>query len=127
MIMRLALLVWFLLWARVGFPWRSFQWMATLHHVELIPFNGGSLRSQLLNVLAFIPLGVMGTQIGWHPRLVIAGGFAVSALTEFLQLFSTRRYPSTTDLILNTLGVLMGIVIVLTWKSAARSAFDRNY
>lgn len=73
----------------------------------------GSLRGQLLNVLAFVPLGIIATRLGWRPRTVIVVGFAVSLLTEFLQLFSTRRYPSTTDLILNTMGVLLGVAIAV--------------
>jgi glycopeptide antibiotics resistance protein len=78
----------------------------------------GSLRGQLLNVLAFVPLGVIATRLGWRPRTVIVAGFAVSLLTEFLQLFSSRRYPSTTDLILNTAGVSIGVVIAVAGTKA---------
>ena len=78
----------------------------------------GSVRGQLLNVVAFVPLGIIATRLGWHPRTVIVVGFAVSLLTEFLQLFSTRRYPSTTDLILNTAGVVIGVVIAVAGNKA---------
>jgi glycopeptide antibiotics resistance protein len=116
--MRLALAIWLCLWARIGFPWRSFQWTPSFRHVQLIPFMEGSVRGQLLNVVAFVPLGIIATRLGWHPRTVIVVGFAVSLLTEFLQLFSTRRYPSTTDLILNTAGVVIGVVIAVAGNKA---------
>src|SRR5688572_1136148 len=111
--MRLALACWLCLWALIGFPWRSFQWTPSFRRLQLLPLMEGSLRGQLLNVLAFVPLGIIATRLGWRPRTVIVVGFAVSLLTEFLQLFSTRRYPSTTDLILNTMGVLLGVAIAV--------------
>lgn len=109
MIARLALVLWLFLWVRVAVPWTSFQWTPTLRRVELIPFSAGSLRTQVLNVLVFVPLGIIGTRLGWKPRTVVVLGFGVSILTELLQLFSTRRYPSATDLILNTTGTVIGV------------------
>ena len=111
MTMKLALVLWFLLWARIGLPWRGFQWTPTFRRVELLPFAVGSTRTQTLNLLIFIPLGIIGTRLGWRPRTVMLVALAVSGLTEILQLFSTRRYPSTTDLILNTAGALIGLAI----------------
>jgi glycopeptide antibiotics resistance protein len=120
MIVRLALVGWFLLWARIGFPWRSFQWTPSFRRVELIPFAVGSPRTYLLNVLAFIPLGVIGVRLGWHPRTVTLVAAGVSGLTEVSQLFSRGRYPSTTDLILNTSGALIGIAIAITVRHIVR-------
>jgi glycopeptide antibiotics resistance protein len=121
MVMRVALVIWLLLWARVGLPWRSFQRTPSLQHVELIPLSGGSIRSQVLNLLVFVPLGFIGMRLGWRPRTVVGIGCGVSILTEFAQLFSTRRYPSTTDFILNTVGTLIGVIVVAVWmKPTAR-------
>jgi glycopeptide antibiotics resistance protein len=116
--MTLALLLWCLLWLLIGLPWRSFRVTPSLQRVELLPFVGGSFRSQFLNLLAFVPLGIIGTRLGWRPRTVVLVGFAMSALTEVSQLFSSRRYPSTTDLILNTVGTLMGVVIAKRVRTA---------
>ena len=113
MIARIALVVWLLLWARTGLPRRSFQWMPSFENVELIPFTAGSLRGHVLNVLVFIPLGMILVRLGLPPRTAIAAGFGVSFVTECLQLFSTRRYPSITDLMLNTLGVTIGVALIL--------------
>jgi len=41
-----------------------------------------------------------------------------SALTELVQLFSTRRHPSITDLILNIAGTLVGIALASSWQGA---------
>jgi glycopeptide antibiotics resistance protein len=106
-------------WAWVATPWRSFRLSPSLERIELIPFLDGSPRTQILNLLAFVPLGVIGVRLGWSPRTVALVGAAVSALTELLQLFSSRRYPSITDLILNTAGVLIGILIAIGWNNAA--------
>ena len=125
--MRLALACWLCVWARIGFPWRSFQWTPSFRHLQLIPSMEGSLRGQLLNVLAFVPLGIIATRLGWRPRTVIVVGFAISFVTEFLQLFSTRRYPSTTDLILNTAGVVVGVVIAVAATRSVGAAAPGDY
>ena len=114
--MAMALLIWCLLWFFIGLPWRSFRVTPSFRRVELIPFVGGSLRSELLNLLAFVPLGIIGTRLGWRPRTVILVGAAMSGLTELSQLFSSRRFPSTTDLILNIAGTVIGIVIARAWN-----------
>ena len=117
--MRFALAFWYAAWCYVAVPWRSFRPRPSFRNVELLPFAIGSLRGQLLNVLLFVPLGVIGIRLGWSPKTVALIGIATSVLTELLQLFSTRRYPSTTDVILNTTGVLIGIALARTWNRLA--------
>lgn len=113
--MRVALAFWYAAWCYVAVPWRSFRPRPSFRNVELLPFAIGSLRAQLLNVLLFVPLGVIGIRLGWSPKTVALVGVGTSVLTELLQLFSTRRYPSTTDVILNTAGVLIGIALARGW------------
>jgi glycopeptide antibiotics resistance protein len=113
--MRVALAFWYAAWCYVAVPWRSFRPRPSFRNVELLPFAIGSLRGQLLNVLLFVPLGVIGIRLGWSPKTVALVGVGTSVLTELLQLFSTRRYPSTTDVILNTAGVLIGIALARGW------------
>ena len=123
---RLALLLWGMGWAYVATPWRSFRSRPSLRNVELIPFLDGSLRTQVLNVLVFVPLGIIGTRLGWSPRTVALVGVSISALTELLQLFSTRRHPSVTDVILNVTGTLIGVALAVAWSNArVVSAPDR--
>jgi glycopeptide antibiotics resistance protein len=120
MIMRISLAIWLFLWARIGLPWRSFQWTPSFQRVELIPFQFGSPRTYVLNLLAFVPLGIISTRLGWHPRTVILVAAGVSVLTELLQLFSRGRYPSITDVILNTSGALLGVAVVIAVRNVLR-------
>jgi glycopeptide antibiotics resistance protein len=112
--MKLALVTWAALWAYVGSPLRSFRLRPSFENVSLVPFTDGSPRGIILNILAFVPLGFICARLGWSPRAVILIGSGVSLLTEVLQLFSTRRHPSVTDLILNTVGTLIGMVVAST-------------
>ena len=109
MFTRLLFAIWLLLWARIGLPWRSFQPWPSFERLELIPFADGSPRGFVLNVLVFVPFGVLGSRLRWDPRVTIGVGVMISIATECLQLFSTRRYPSLTDVMLNTLGVTIGV------------------
>jgi glycopeptide antibiotics resistance protein len=111
MLTRLTFAIWLLLWARIGFPWRSFQPSPSFDRLALVPFADGSPRGYILNVLVFVPIGVIGTRLRWDARITVGIGLLISVATECLQLFSTRRYPSVTDVILNTLGVTIGVAM----------------
>ena len=68
--------------------------------------------SHLLNVLAFVPFGVLGAGFGWPAWQVALSAAGISGGTELLQLFSSRRYPSVTDLLMNTAGAALGAGIL---------------
>ena len=128
--MRLALVLWVVLWAYVATPWRSFQPRPSLENVQLVPFADGSVRGNVLNVLAFVPLGIIGSSLGWSAGVVALTGASASGITETLQLFSTRRYPSATDFLLNTTGALIGIALaggLRTTKTAAARPPDTGH
>jgi glycopeptide antibiotics resistance protein len=76
--------------------------------VELIPFAITGAQTQVLNLLAFVPLGMLGVRLGWRPGKILLVGAGLSGITEVMQLFSTTRYPSTTDFILNMAGAWSG-------------------
>ncbi len=81
--------------------------------INLIPFSDWSsynVFGMLMNVLLFLPLGValpllwkQGTSLG----KTVLYGFTLSALIEFSQLFN-HRATDVNDLIMNTLGTLLG-------------------
>jgi len=123
--MKLAFAVWGILWAWIALPWRSFSPVPSFRRVTLIPSLVGSIRSQFLNVLAFIPLGIIGARLGWRPTAVVLIAAGISAASEVAQLFSTRRYPSTTDVILNAAGALIGFMLVRV-LGHSRSQHDSN-
>ena len=84
-----------------------------------------TLKEILVNVIGnttmFIPLGIVWPavfrQLDTHKK-VIAAGVGTSLLIEILQLPFYVRYTDVDDLILNSLGYLMGYGIYLLVKKA---------
>ncbi len=70
-----------------------------------------------LNVLFYIPLGIAGVwsfgrkTVGWIAAVTI--GIALSALIEWLQLWSIARYGTLNDLVMNSLGCAAGATAAL--------------
>ena len=78
------------------------------------------------NVVMFIPLGILAamafpTRAWW----VIAGlGIIVSTCMELGQLlFITARFSSVVDVVMNTLGTVIGIAAVLLVARRSRTKF----
>jgi hypothetical protein len=112
-ILKLGAAFWFSGWALFGLPWSG----VSLHErrpINVVPFRSGSYRRSdlVLNFIYYIPLGLMGELTGWRGRTTVVTAAALSALTEVIQVFSTDRYPSVTDIILNTAGAIAGIALV---------------
>ncbi|MDR2255271.1 MAG: VanZ family protein [Arthrobacter sp.] len=83
--------------------------------------HSGLFWQLALNVLLFIPLGVLGVRLlGWHPIATVLFGFGVSLAIEATQytglfgLFCRYRVADVGDLITNTLGALIGVLLALT-------------
>ena len=111
-----------LLIAAVVAPWTSFESNTQGHWVKVrwIPFvsrpapAGGVLdelryvAEMAANVLLYVPFGAAASRLfgGWR-TLVLAA--VLSALTEYTQLHSHTRIPSTTDLVCNLAGAWMGV------------------
>ncbi len=78
----------------------------------------GFLKTFLLNILLFIPLGILLPAL-WSRcedfRYTILFGFGLSALIEILQIF-TLRLSDVDDLIANTLGAAAGFGIYRLWS-----------
>lgn len=81
-------------------------------NLNLIPILGfiDDWKNSILNVLLFVPLGMM-LPIGWTKyrakRDTVLFGFGMSLAIEILQIF-TFRATDINDLITNTLGTLLG-------------------
>jgi hypothetical protein len=103
---------WLAGWAAFGLPWGSVS-LSKRRRPILAPFRRGSYkRSDLvLNFVYYVPVGLFGELRGqsWVTTVGIAAG--LSALTETIQMFSRNRYPSVSDLILNTLGAIAGFTL----------------
>ncbi len=77
-----------------------------------IPFEiGYPVLEFAANVALFVPFGILVPLIAplWHPWLVIASGFALSCLIEFVQTALPSRFPTASDLLANTLGTALGV------------------
>ncbi|BAK44541.1 VanZ family protein [Eggerthella sp. YY7918] len=92
---------------------RSVAGYAPMLHVNLIPFSEGIGASAILNALMFVPLGFMLPLI-WPraARALSTTGFAFtfSLVIELSQLLNNRS-TDIDDLIMNTLGALIGFAL----------------
>jgi VanZ family protein len=115
----------------------TLAYLALVAYASLYPFSGWRVPSTepvaflfadwpiyrtvsdvVLNVLAYLPLGLMLTLafMAWMPRLAAAvlgviGGACISLSIEYAQNFLPVRIPSNLDLLANTAGALMGAVL----------------
>jgi glycopeptide antibiotics resistance protein len=76
-----------------------------------------------MNFAYYMPLGVLGELARWPGRTTVLTAAALSAVTEAIQVFSRDRYPSVTDVILNTAGALAGVALI---KILRRSTTGRS-
>lgn len=119
--MKLLLYLWLFGWALFGFPWTSFTPTPRLSKASLVPLSKTRRRDQLLNFMYYVPLGAIGILSGWSLPFTAAAAFGLSAVTELVQIFSTTRYPSSTDLILNTAGAIVGIALTTVVFTRSRA------
>lgn len=100
-----------------GIIGRVYTWnfsSTALKNLAAIPFQGASIRMVTLNCLLFVPYGFLAaflkrkTCTSWW-KLTFAG-FITSFMIEFIQAF-TGRLPEIDDLIANTVGFLVGVLI----------------
>lgn len=78
--------------------------------INLLPFSDGFEISAILNIIFFMPFGfLLPTLWNKYRKLsyVILQGFLFSLIIELSQLF-THRATDITDLIMNTLGAVLG-------------------
>ncbi|WP_044297755.1 VanZ family protein [Robinsoniella peoriensis] len=86
------------------------------NEVNLLPFSKNiDLSGYLLNILLFVPLGflmpVIWPKTGKFPYMLLYG-FCFSLLIEISQLCNHRR-TDVDDLIMNTLGTILGYLLFL--------------
>jgi hypothetical protein len=108
---------------RLFFPVIVLVLGATAVPVEIRPFSlstlslGLSTRDVVVNVLLYIPVGMVLTELSaWR-----AIGFAtlISLLAELCQFYAMHRYPSPIDLATNIVGAIVGWGLTRHWRIAA--------
>jgi glycopeptide antibiotics resistance protein len=112
LVRRIPLWFWWVLviWL-VCLPWPGMAPQAD-SGVQWVPFAGAADRPRdvIANVLLFLPFGYLFAVA--HPRrgyaLVVATAALISLTAESVQLLSPARYPSATDVVVNTAGAFLG-------------------
>ena len=120
--MRKLLVLWLIGWALFGIPWTTFTRHGGYDRINFIPFRRTRRRDQILNFAYYVPFGLVTAFLGWHPVGILGAAGVLSSLTEFIQIFSTDRYPSLTDVLLNVGGTLVGVAVVMFLRQRTRSA-----
>ena len=98
-------------------PGSRYGIVTSLQDMPLLLRDTEQMIYQLLNVVLFIPFGIilaviLGEICGWKRMAVIIGGSYIFSLwIELTQLFSQRGYFEVTDLLMNVLGGILGGVI----------------
>jgi glycopeptide antibiotics resistance protein len=100
---------WWSVWALLTLPWRGLESAPQWQRMEWLPFSFARPRDWALNLLFFAPFGVLGVAAGWKSRRVVILGALVALAAEALQLFSRYRFPATTDVVLDVMGVALGV------------------
>ena len=101
--------------------WEYFQ------RIPYLDLGIGSRADWVANILLFVPLAFLWLGLLWPRRsriaqaivsgVVLLGGVGLSAAIEFTQIFFPPRTVSLNDIIAETLGTIIGIVL---WWSTGR-------
>lgn len=88
------------------------------NEISLVPFSGGFGAGTVLNAVMFVPLGIMLPLI-WRRKArlasVVGFGFLFSLAIELSQL-TNNRTTDIDDLLMNTLGTLVGFGLFKLWE-----------
>ena len=81
--------------------------------------GGAWLMDAVSNVLLFLPVGAALALHGWPVRRIVLLAFALSLFVETMQSYGIppSRSPSASDSLTNTVGSLLGAVLVNQWRS----------
>ena len=115
------------------YPWQ-FDFSRHVDPLHLLlhnwpPVDRFLLRDVAINVLLYVPLGVLAV-LALRPRrqmriptvlAAVALGFVFSASMELLQAYDDHRTTSPVDLATNTLGAFAGALLALIYEPAAAS------
>lgn len=71
------------------------------------------------NALLYIPLGLLGMRVLHSVKkrgmIVVLFGFGLSVIVEVTQLFTHMGYFQVDDLIMNTGGTLIAVLLIVFW------------
>lgn len=114
----------------IGTVWEIglYPGMKLQEEINLIPFRDRISLSMILNVVMFMPLGFL-LPLLWkeYQSLVRTAiiGFCFSCGIEFCQLFN-RRVSDVDDLLMNTLGAILGWLIWIVFSRITHLKYGRR-
>jgi VanZ family protein len=106
-----ATCLWLIGWGYFGFPRRHLTTTPMFQRVEWLPELHKPL-DMLFNLGYYVLFGVLAAKLGARPRVAVGLALSLSAITELSQLFSPSRHPSATDLVVNTAGAMVGVLLI---------------
>lgn len=117
--------------AGIGTIWQigTHKTILRMDEINLIPFSSDGVLTYLLNVIMFMPFGFLLPLLWKNKRQtlkVVGLSFLFSFLIEFCQLFNLRA-TDVDDLIMNTLGGVLGFLIWKMWtKLCQKDVSEEN-
>ena len=114
-ILYLLLLTWIILF-KANLNTIYFMFDPDLRGLSFIPYFNA--RETLLNVAAFIPFGVFAKLLSI--RRPILSAFALSLFYEIMQYILAVGTADVTDLITNTLGGIIGVLLITALQRCIR-------
>ena len=98
-------------------PWFSMTPHPHWPRIGWVPFDSPPVRIRdiLLNAALYVPFGLfsrrpVGRSIAAHVFRLSAYACALSVSTEVTQVYSHGRFPSMTDVVMNTIGAGLGAI-----------------
>lgn len=106
--------------AGIGSIWDlgRYDTLIRLEEINLLPFQSEGILTYFLNIIMFMPLGFLLPFI-WkkyrNPLKILFTGLGLSLSIELCQLFN-RRNTDIDDLLMNTLGAIIGYGVWILFK-----------
>jgi glycopeptide antibiotics resistance protein len=116
--------VWVLVIIAIVFPWRTLQNHSHWQGVQWIPFVSPPIRARDIvgNAVLYVPFALFYRQrFGGTALRCIALAFLLSLATEISQVYSHGRVTSMQDVVMNTLGAVIGLVVARRLEKRADS------
>ena len=129
--LRFRLALWIVIIIGGVVPWFSMTAHAHWPRIGWIPFESAPvrLRDIVLNAALYVPLGWFSRRQGRtafrHVLRVTLWALGLSTATEATQVYSHGRFPSMTDVVMNTLGASLGAMGSASRRRPSRGGSSR--
>lgn len=109
------ILIWIILF-KLSFSLEEIQALRGVSNINFIPFHYDTetslhFKEVILNILIFVPFGLLTTMMHFNLRKSLIIGFGFSFVMEAGQYIFRLGSSDITDLITNTLGTIVGVIL----------------